>query len=455
MTDRDIDIVIIGAGLTGLTLAYHLQKAGRNFIILEKKDKVGGVIQTHNEDGFIFESGPNTGVIGNPEVAELFEALPENCELEIANPKAKNRWIWKKGKWNPLPSGPISAISTPLFTFRDKLRILGEPWRKKGNNPMESVAQLVERRLGKSFLKYAVDPFISGVYAGDPARLITKYALPKLYNLEQTYGSFIKGSMKKRKEPKTDRDKKASREVFSAKGGLSNLIKALVKNIGSEHIILNTEQLKIQAKSQGFEVKFSQKNGEPMIIKADKVVSTVGAYVIPEIFPFISKEQAESFTSLDYAKVVQVILGYSDWKSMPLNAFGGLVPGVEKRNILGILFTSSFFENRCPKNGVILSVFAGGMKRPDIIDMDDKKLVELILDEVNIMLQTNNHKPDLIRIFRYQKAIPQYGATSPERLKSIGEIERTYPGLILAGNIRDGIGMADRIKQATEIASLL
>jgi oxygen-dependent protoporphyrinogen oxidase len=189
------DIVIIGAGLTGLTLAYYLKKQGKDVLIIEKSDKAGGVINTENENGFVFETGPNTGVVGNPEVAELFEELEGLCEFEAADPSAKRRLIWKKGKWNALPSGFISAATTPLFTIKDKFKVLGEPFRKKGTNPEENLADMVKRRLGDSFLNYAIDPFISGIYAGNPSYLIPKYALPKLFSLEKYYVSFIKGAM--------------------------------------------------------------------------------------------------------------------------------------------------------------------------------------------------------------------------------------------------------------------
>ena len=172
-------VAIIGAGLTGLTVAFYLKKKGVNFQVFEKSDKIGGVIQTVEKDGFIYENGPSTGVLGHPEAADLIEELGNACELEIANADAKYRWIWKGDRWHALPSGLWGGISTPLFSWYDKFRILGEPFRKPGTNPNETLAQLVRRRMGESFLKYAIDPFIIGVYSGDPAKLVVKYALPK------------------------------------------------------------------------------------------------------------------------------------------------------------------------------------------------------------------------------------------------------------------------------------
>ena len=221
------NIVVIGAGITGLTCAYQIKRRGGDVTVLECKDRIGGQIQSQHIGDFIFESGPNTGVVKHPEVAELFEQLGDACELETALESSKRRLIWKGDRFHALPSSLGSALKTPLFTWHDKFRILGEPWRKKGNDPYESIGSLAERRLGKSYVEYAVDPFLSGVYAGDPYKLPARLALPKLYNLEQDYGSFIRGAIAKAKLPKTERDRKATKKVFSARGGFTNLVNAL------------------------------------------------------------------------------------------------------------------------------------------------------------------------------------------------------------------------------------
>ena len=179
--EQNRDIVVIGAGLTGLATAFNLKRKGRDVLVLEKKDRIGGQIRTYTEDGFTFESGPNTGVVSFPEVAEMFRNLEGRCQMEVARESSKRRLIWKDDRFHALPSGLIQAISTPLFTLKDKFRILGEPWRKKGDDPNESVGALACRRLGRSFFEYAVDPFVSGAYAGDPMKLTTRFALPKLY----------------------------------------------------------------------------------------------------------------------------------------------------------------------------------------------------------------------------------------------------------------------------------
>ena len=454
MKSENTDIVIIGAGLTGLSLAYHLKKNGRRPLVLEKADRPGGVIQTHAEQGFIFESGPNTGVLSNKETALLFEELGGRFTLETGRSGAKKRYILKNGRWQPIPSGLLSAVTTPLFTLKDKVRILGEPFRKPGSDPDESVADMVKRRMGKSFLDYAVDPFISGIYAGDPSRLVTRYALPKLYALEQNYGSFIRGAVKKSREFKSEDEKKATKEVFSARGGLGSIIAALEKEIGSELIRCGVTGLTTEYTGNGFSVSFSDSGGQAHNLECPSLVSTVGGYCLPEILPFLTPEDLAPVLRLEYAGVVQVAAGYKQWNGFPLDAFGGLVPSREKREILGILFPSAIFEGRAPEGGALLSVFLGGTRNRELLAKSDDEIIKIALEEIRLTLHTGGD-PDLIKIFRYEKAIPQYEISSGERLECIKKIEGKYPGLILAGNIRDGIGMADRVKQAKNIADML
>jgi oxygen-dependent protoporphyrinogen oxidase len=454
MENKHADIVIIGGGLTGLSLAYYLKKYGRHPLVLEKSEKPGGVIKTCSEQGFTYESGPNTGVLGNKEIAGLFDELKDLCTLETGNRDSKKRYILKDGRWQALPSGLFSAISTPLFTPGDKFRILGEPFRKPGNDPDESVADMVVRRLGRSYLDYAVDPFISGIYAGDPSRLVTRHALPKLYALEHIYGSFIRGSIKKSREKKSDEEKKATKEVFSVSGGLGNLITALEDKIGSDSIMCGISDLKTEYSHPGFSASLSTPDGKNYIIKTSVVISTVGSYCLPIVFPFLPSEILSPILRLEYARIVQVSLGYKKWDGLPLDAFGGLIPSKEGREILGILFPSAIFKGRAPKDGALLSVFLGGMRNHSVFVKSDNEIINIVLNEIKKTLRVNND-PDLLKVFRYEHAIPQYEKSTGQRLEYIKKAEENYPGLILAGNIRDGIGMADRVKQARNIAEML
>jgi len=446
------DVVILGAGITGLTTAHHLKKRGLTFSILERSDRVGGVINSVTENGFTYEEGPNSGVVSNVEVLRLFEDLKDDCQIEEANENVKKRYILKNGKWEALPSGPMAAIKTPLFTLKDKFRILGEPFRPAGKNPNESLADLVKRRLGKSFLDYAIDPFILGVYSGDPNQLVTRFALPKLYNLEQKYGSFIGGSIKKKREPKTDEEKSVKRGVFSVKGGLVSLIHALENRIGNDNILLGITDIRVQPVDQHFLISYTDKNGIAAEIETKKVITTIGAYQLDKVLPFVDPEVISKITSLYYAKVIEVILGFTKWDGIKLDAFGGLIPFKENRDILGALFMSALFKDRAPKEGALFSIFLGGVRRSEIVELPVDKVEEMIKREVCLLMKIDEFKPDLFKIIRHQWAIPQYEADTEGRLKAVEELQIKYPGLIIGGNLRDGIGMADRIQQARFLA---
>jgi oxygen-dependent protoporphyrinogen oxidase len=436
------NIAIIGAGLTGLTTAYYLKKAGFDVTIYEESHRCGGVIHSHYEEGFTYESGPNTGVLGNPEIVELFEDLARENLIDIADEKAQKRLIWKKGKWHALPSNLISAITTPLFSLKDKINVLYEPFRKKGNNPEESLASLVRRRLGISFLDYAIDPFIGGIYAGDPNTLIPKYALPKLHKLEQQYGSFIGGAIAKKKEKKTEREKKASKKVFSVKGGLEKLIHELVAAIGLENIFVGNS-VSVKKEDDGYIV-----NNDVY----DYLITTCNSNPLKKLLPFADINRLNDICSVKYAPVCQVIMGYKNWDGDDIMAFGGLIPSKEKKDLLGILFTSSFFKDRAPEGGVLLSIFIGGTRNEHLFNLSEEEIIALANKEVQKMLKPINAEQAFIRIFKHKYAIPQYEISSKERFEAIGALEKEHKGLIIGGNIINGIGMADRVKQAKDIA---
>ena len=454
MSKQHYPIVILGAGVTGLTLAHHLKKKGKDFVVLETRERAGGVVDTQSEKGFVFENGPNSGIISYPEVVALFDDLGDTVKIEKGNEVVKIRYVLKHGQWHALPHGVLSALTTPLFTLKDKFRILGEPFRKKGTKPNETLAELVLRRMGKSFLDYAVDPFILGIYAGDPAQLTTRYALPKLYNLEQKYGSFTAGARKKAKEPKTDLEKRSDRTVFSVEGGLSGLTNALLTGVGKEHFRFGAEHVQVVPQNNQYRISYQQ-GEKKMELSADKVITTFGSVGLKECLPFIGREQMQDLTNLKYARVIEVSLGFEQWQGRPLDGFGGLIPHKEKRKLLGVLFMSSQFKGRAPEGGALLTVFMGGIRNEPLCDLDDAQLMKVLESEFSELMKVADFNPSMVKIKRHARAIPQYGISSGARIKAVESVRKKYQGLIIAGNLCDGIGMADRIRQATRIAKEL
>lgn len=448
------DVVIIGGGLTGLTTALQLKKRGLSVAILEKSNRTGGQIATHREGEFLFESGPNTGSGASEEVMALYDSLSGRCEIEFAAKEAASRWIWKKGRFHPLPSGLVGGVTTPLFSPWDKLRILGEPFRQRGSDADETVAAMTVRRLGKSFLNYAVDPFLSGIYAGDPHTLITRHALPKLYNLEQQYGSFIGGSIKKAREVKRESAGKARKGIFSTRGGMEQLPLAMTEAIGKEDIFLSLNDMKVTPdRETGHWNTTARLQGEELTFRSRHLVTTPGAHQLPELLPFVDAATMEQLTRLRYAPVIQVAVGVKEVGKLRFNAFGGLIPSGEKEDFLGVLFPSSCFAGRSPEGGMLFSFFMGGIRNISYIDLPDCEIEEKVIRSFHRLLRFPVGKePDLLRIFRHHHAIPQYERSSEERFQTISAIEKGYPGLHIAGNLRDGIGMSHRIIQGFRLA---
>jgi oxygen-dependent protoporphyrinogen oxidase len=446
-----IDVVVIGAGLTGLTVAYELAKTELSFLVIEKDDRYGGVIHTVNENGFMYETGPNTGIIGSPEIGVLLDELKDDLNVQIGDKAVKRRLILKNGKWEAMPSGLLSAIQTPLYSFKDKLRILGEPFRKRGNNPEETLDQLVLRRMGKSFLNYAIDPFILGVYAGDPSKLVTQYAFPKLFALEQNYGSFIGGTIKKRKEPKSEAQKLATRDVFSLRNGLQELVDVLANKAGKEHLLLGFQDLLVQKLSTGYSMSGIH-DGAQIEMECQNVISTINASGMKsETFPFLPSSFFEIIRSVKYAPTVEVIIGFRQWTGTKLEAFGGLIPHIENRQLLGVLFLSAFLPNRAPDGGALLTCFMGGVRNPEWIHRTDEEIEETVAKEMIELMGLDEFKPDLFKIIRHPKAIPQYSFESERKLQEINHLEKNNKGFYLGGNALDGIGIADRVKQGVQL----
>lgn len=441
-------IAVIGAGLTGLTAAFYLKKNNIDVTVFELNDHIGGVIQTKKKDGFIWETGPSTGVLGKPEALELFEDLDALSILETAPDLAGNRYIWKGKKLHALPNGPISGLLTPLFSWKDKFGILLEPFRPKGKNPDENLSSFVRRRLGESILDYAVDPFVSGVYAGSPDTIVPRYALPKLYDLETNYGSFIRGTFHKMKEPKSPRDRKANKKTFSAQGGLSSLIERLTNFIGAERIITGCKELHVQHQDSRYAISYKESD----LTVFDEVIYTGSAKGVLSTFPFLQNKGYDDAAEVRYTAVAEVAVGFKKWEGRPLDGFGALMPSKENRRVLGILFMSSLFAKRAPTAGAMLAVFVGGERHPEYVTMSDEDLKRLVKEELSIILKIPNFNPDIFEISRHLKAIPQYDLLTPKRQKAFQTIETKYPGLHLAGNGIGGIGMADRIRQGKEVA---
>ena len=224
------------------------------------------------------------------------------------------------------------------------------------------------------------------------------------------------------------------------------------QKIGKQNVVLDCADIEVMPRNNHFIVTYKNKDGKTIEVESNKVISTVGAYQIDKIAPFIHQDISKKIKALHYTKVIEVVLGFDTWNGIPLEAFGGLIPFKEQRDLLGVLFMSSLFSDRAPKDGALFSIFLGGVRRQEIYKMNDQEIEAILQREMCDLMHIKDYKPNLLKIIRHEWAIPQYEADSGERFKAIEAVEQQYPGFVIGGNLRNGIGMADRILQAKMLA---
>ncbi len=411
--------LIVGGGISGLTHAWHLSNLGHDVCVWESRSEAGGAIRSSFKEGFLIEAGPNSLQNSAPRIGQLISELDLASELLTADRAASRRYIYLDGKPVPTPTSPISAITSPLLSFRAKMRILREPWvPKRTDAALESLGDMVRRRLGSEALEHLINPMVGGIYAGDPDSLAVKYAFPKLWNLEQEYGSFIKGAFRKKSAgPKT--------EIISFKDGLQTLPNHIASKLGDRfHALTSLESL--------------EKDGSRFVANGqhfDKVILTSP----PHAWNLSGFKSA--VRHLHYAPIVSLSFGFTKESIRhPIDGFGMLIPKKEQRNLLGVLFPSAIFPGRAPTGHHLLTCFIGGSRQPHLTELTDQQLIDMTLDELGIMLGVSG-TPVVTQITRWNTAIPQYGLDFGDFLDSLESVERDHPGLHFAGNFRTGIGL--------------
>ncbi len=439
-------VAIIGAGITGLTAAFYLKRNGVDVTVYEAGSRAGGVIRSHLAEGYLAEFGPNTILETSPRISQLIrDAGLESRRLDPA-PGVEARYVVRYRRPIEMPGSLPGFLTTKLFTTKAKLAVLREPFvppRRDGQE--ESIAEFVVRRLGQEFLDHAIDALVAGVYAGDPYKLSVSQAFPKLAQLEQRYGSLIKGQIfgarerKKRGEIAKDRAPK-----FSFDQGLQVLPDTLCQRLDGAVEFETTVTRLIQTAS-GW-ILHTRKGSKDRRVEHSAVVFTGTAFKLAEL-------QMESGASLDfssfreirYPPVASVVLGYRrEDVAHPCKGFGMLIPKVEGFKILGTIFSSALFPNRAPAGHLLLTSYLGGERYPDLASRPAPELFAMTQEDLRVLLGVKGN-PTFQHSVLYPQAIPQYNLGYGRYRELMSDMERKAPGLFLAGHYRDGISVGDCI----------
>lgn len=451
MNQNNYDTIILGAGISGLTCAFQLQKRGQRVLLLEKAPRFGGAIRSAREGEWLIEAGPNSTLETNPMLTQLIVDAGVEDQKLYASDASKNRYILRGGALTPLPMSPPAFFKTKLFSLRAKLGLFREPFIPRSKaDAQETVSEFVRRRLGQEFLDYAINPFVAGVYAGDPDRLSVRAAFPKLYELEQKYGGLIKGQIKGAKErKKRNEESKQSARMFSFLDGMQTLTDALANEIREKFRSVDVLSVTETPGEDGarFVVRCLH-DGEEHNIAARSVIIAAPAAAAAGLSRDIAPELQTVLSEIPYPPVAEVITGFTPAAGMhPLDGFGFLIPKVEHRRILGTIFSSTIFRKRAPEGRVHLTTFIGGMRQPEEALKSDEEIARTALDEQRALLGTPK-EPDFIHVTSWKHAIPQYVLGHPDRMRVIDEVEAAHPGLYFCANYRGGISVGDCVKSA-------
>lgn len=427
--------VIIGSGISGLSAGHFLSKKSTDFIILEADNKVGGIIQSKTQNKFICENGPNTVLLNNDAIIEMIKDCKMWDELKFPTENSnKNRFVLNENKLTIIPTKFSKFISTPLLSKVGKFRIFKELFVKRHNQDT-SVYNFISKRFGKEFHDQFIEPFLTGVYAGDTKKMSAKHSLKLLWALEQTHGSIIKGFLKKEKNKVNS---------FNFKGGLSSLI-TKVADLLKENIKLDYKVNKIEKTNNGY--KILSDSGD---IICNEVICAIPSYVLKQLIWDDSLIQELNRVVYNPIDVFHFGLERKNINNN-INGFGVLTKPSDKKNFLGILFNSRIFDFVAPNDMDLFTVLVGGERQKELCQLPVKELENMVLKELEEMI---NHKGNIVfsNHFKWKKGIPQYNLNQEQLIGSISNFEKNNKNFHITGNYFNGISVSDCIKKAKIIA---
>ncbi len=433
-------LLVIGGGLAGLGAAWRARRAGAEVRLLELTAQPGGVVQSSREAGFLAETGPNTLMASSPAFIKLLADLGLENEIVQAAPTARERFIVRNGKLVSVPTLVGRFLTTPLLSPAAKLRLLGEPWAKArpaGASGDESLADFARRRLGAEAYTYGLEPFVAGVFAGDPEKLSARYALPRLHALETGSGSILRGLLQARKK----RPAGETPRLISFRDGAAALPCALATQMGDALVLRAQLNSLALDQTSAWTAAWTTPTNRALE-KFDGVTLAVPAHALADLpLPLELQAHLAPLGKIVHPPVSVVSLGFPrQGVGHPLNGFGVLIPAVEMFSVLGVMFNSTLFPERAPTGNVLLTVFVGGARQPDLAALPDLELVARVLVDLKKLLAVSA-PPIFQKIVRWPRAIPQYNLDHGAMLAAIEGTERAWPGLTLAGSYRGGVSV--------------
>ncbi len=448
-------VVVIGGGISGLAAAFRLRGAGCEVVVLEADARHGGKVRTEAVGGYVVEHGPNGFLDSRTQVLELARDLGLGARITQADEAAKKRYLFLDGALKEAPIGPMSFLAGPLLSPKGKARMMAEPFvpRRKGGGD-ESVYDFAARRIGREAAERLVDPMVTGIYAGDVKRLSLPAAFPRLHRLEVEHGGLMRGMAAMMKQRKADMGAAAgpSGRLTSFPGGLGEMIDALVGALdGAAQAGRPVTRLE-RVGAHGWKVHAA--GGDP--IDCDAVVLATPTDVMAKLVGPLADGATAPLEAIRYAPAAVVAVGYRA-VDLPrtLDGFGFLVPSGERRRVLGVLWSSTLFPGRAPGGHALLRCIVGGSRQPELLDLADDELIDVVVSELSITLGGAMTAPAFAKVVRWPAGIPQYELGHLDRVAAAEAAVRPLSGLHLAGNGLYGVSLADCIARADALPAIV
>jgi oxygen-dependent protoporphyrinogen oxidase len=433
--------VVVGGGISGLTLALSLHRGGVPVTLLEAGSAPGGTARTVERDGFLLETGPNSVLDRDGQVAALASSL--GLQLRAASESAGRRAVVLGGRLRTLPSTPPAWLTSDVLPLAAKLRLLLEPFsRRAAPGVDESLGDFSRRHLGRTVTRTLMDALQTGIWAGDIERLSAASAFPRLWELERAERSFLLGALRNR------RATAGPPRMASLEGGLGALSRGAAGALG-EGVRLDSPVTALE--KQGDAWRVTTPRGA---LAASRVVLALPPAEAASLIQPFDGGLADALASFPSVPVAVVHLGFRPTLHPEPEGFGFLVPSSERREILGTVYASSAFPFRAPGGGTLLTVLLGGAHRPELLARDDAGLVETARAELAALLRVER-APTLTHVLRWPRAIPQYNVGHALLVEGIFAQTARWPGLWLCGNAYGGAGIADCIRSASALARRL
>lgn len=452
----DKQVLVIGAGVSGLATAFGLHRAGCNVAVLEGASRVGGCVWSERTpEGYLVENGPNSLLNLNPEVDGLCRELGLEGDRVLQQAGSRRRYLVKDRTLVPVPTRLADVPASPLWGVWAKVRALAEPMIRPGDDRLdESVAGFVRRRFGPEMVDYGVEPFVAGIFAGNPEDLSMASSFPQLVALERTYGSVVWGLLRTRL-----RQGRARRplQVFSFRHGVGQLPQALHAALGSRVMTGARVHSVVREVRDGiprFLVR-ADLGGQTRLFSADYLVVATPADVAAKLVADLSPPLSDQLEQIPYAPVAVVHLGVlrAGLQRLPPGS-GCLVPKREGLRILGSLWSSNVYPDRAPDGCVLLTNYVGGMRDPDVLKWTDEDLVGVVSESLRDLVGLTV-PPDFVRVVRHPRAIPQYLIGHGPRVATIERLLGPLDGLYLTGSYLRGVSVRDCLTQGLRLADVI